>query len=253
MKFNVFKDDKENSKTMSLRYVASYILTILAMLSLAGTSSAQAEPVPEKKEEGAMVRIVCVQSLSGNKEEEITLATKTEEGNWNESGNLSLRSPFITDWVRVPVGLNHVVRKEAQEFVSLGSFTISPTMNNAVLILVPDLKKKIYRIQLIDPSKLKFQKGKALIVNYSNISAMVNIGDKTKTIEPGQQLVETIKTDANDMHRMLIAYLDKDKKVVPCYDKFVSANPKTRKFILLFPDPDTGLRAMSLSEFDPIE
>jgi hypothetical protein len=238
---------------MILRYAASFTLSILAMLSLAGTSRAQTEPAPGKKKEGAMVRIVCVQSLSGQKDEEITLAKKTEDGKWIESGNLSLRSPFITDWVPVPVGLNHLVRKEAKEFISLGSFTIAPDTTGAVLILLPDMEKKIYRIQLINPAKLEFRKGKALIVNYSTIPAMVNIGEKTKTVAPGQQLVEPIKTDANSMHRMLIAYLDKDKNVVPCYDRFVSANPNTRKFILLFPDPNTGLRAISLSEFDPIE
>ena len=238
---------------MILRYAASCSLFILATLSLTESSHAQAEPTPEKKKEGAMVRIVCVQSLSGNQDEEITLAKETEEGKWIELGDLSLRSPSITDWVRVPAGLNHVVRKEAKEFISLGSFTISPTTTGAVLILLPDLVKKTYRIQLIEPSKLEFRKGKALIVNYSNIVAMVNIGEKTKTVAPGQQLVETIKPNANGMHSMLIAYQDKDKNIIPCYDRLVSANPNTRKFILLLPDVNTGLRAMSLSEFDPLE
>jgi hypothetical protein len=246
---------------MFLRYAAACSLFVLAMLFLPESSQAQTEPQteaqteapPEKKEKGAMVRIVCVQSLSGDKDEEITLAQKTEDGKWIESGDLTLRSPCITDWVRVPFGPNNLVRKGDAEPVSLGSFTISPDMKGAILILIPDLVKQIYRLQVIDPAKLEFRKGKALIVNYSKMPALVNMGKETKTVAPGQQLVETIKTDANSMHRMLIAYLDKDKNVVPCYDRFVSANPNTRKFIMLFPDRDTGLRAMSLSEFGPFE
>lgn len=238
---------------MFLHYAASCCLSILAMLPIAGTSRAQTEPAPGKKKEGAMVRIVCVQSLSGDKDEEITFAKKTEDGKWIQSGDLSLRSSIITDWVRVPVGLNHVVRKEAGEFISLGSFTISPTISGAVLILIPDLEKKVYRIQLIDPAKLEFRQGKALIVNYSNITALVNMGKETKTVAPGKQLVETIPADADDMYPLVIGYLDKDKKSILCYDKRASSHPSTRTFILLFPDSDTGLRAMSLSEFGPFE
>jgi hypothetical protein len=238
---------------MTFRYAALCCLSVLALLSAAESSRAQEEPVLAKKKEGTMVRIVCVQSLSGEKDEVITLAKKTEDGKWVESGDLTLHSPSITDWIRVPEGLNHLARKEASEFVSLGSFTVAPSMKGAVLILLPDPAKKAYRIQLIDPAKLGFQKGKALVVNYAAIPALVNIGDSTKTVAPGQKIVEIIKTDADGMHRMLIGHLDKDKSVIPCYDRFVSSNPNTRKFILLFPDPDTGLRAMSLSEFGPFE
>lgn len=242
---------------MLLRHAASFSIVLLAMLFLPESSHAQTEPqtetAPAKKEEGAMVRIVCVQSLSGDKDEEITLAQKTEDGKWIESGALTLRSPCITDWVRVPLGPSHLVRKGSEEPVSLASFTISPDMKGAILILIPDLAKQTYRLQVIDPAKLEFRKGKALIVNYSQMPALVNMGKETKTVAPGQQLVETNKTEANSMHRMLIAYLDKDKKVVPCYDRLISANPNTRKFILLFPDQDTGLRAMTLTEFGPFE
>ena len=200
-----------------------------------------------------MVRIVCVQSLSGEKDEIITLAKKTEDGKWIEFGDLELRSPFITEWIRVPVGLNHLVRKKGEELASLGTFTISPAMKGAILILLPDQGKNAYRVQVIDPAKLKFRKGKALIVNYSSIPAMVNMGKETTTVAPGQQFVETITADKDGMHRLLVAHLDKDKKIVPCYDRFVSSNLNTRKFILLFPDPDSGLRAMTLSEFGPFE
>jgi hypothetical protein len=238
---------------MILRYAASCSLSLLAFFALPTGSRAQTEPTPAKKEEGARVRIVCVQSLSGNKSEEVTLAKQTEDGSWIEFGDLELRSPFITDWVRVSAGLNHVVRKEGGELSSLGSFNVTANMKSAVLIMIPNVQKNNYRLQVIDPAKLEFRKGKALVVNYSTLSAMVNMGKETKTLAPGQQLIETMAADKEGMHRMLIAHLDKDKKIVPCYDRYVSSNPNTRKFILLFPDPDTGLRAMTLTEFGPFE
>ncbi|MFM7182125.1 MAG: hypothetical protein ACKO2G_11765 [Verrucomicrobiales bacterium] len=235
---------------MFLRYTTSIAVAILSLLFLPARSQAQEQPTPEKKEQGAMIRILCVQSLSGDKDETITLAQKAEDGKWTEFGDLELRSPFITNWLRVPAGVNHVVRKQGGEFVSLASFTVLPEMKGAILILIPNMKERKYRLQLIDPAKLEFQKGKALVVNYSKIPALVNMGNKTTTVAPGQQYVETIKADKDGMHRMVIGHLDKDKKIIPCYDRFVSSDPETRKFVLLFPDPDTGLRAMTLSEFD---
>jgi hypothetical protein len=238
---------------MILRYAASCSLFILVTLFLTESSHAQEAPAPEKKEEeGAMVRIVCVQSLNG-KDEAIALAKKPEDGKWIESGELTLSSSLITDWIRVPVGLNNIVRKNGADLTSIGSFTISPTMKRAILILLPDVEKKVYRVQSIDPGKLDFRKGKALIVNYSTIPAFVKMGKQTNTVASGQQVVETITADANGMYPMLIGHLDKDKNTVLCYDHRVSSNPNTRTFILLFSDPDTGLRAMTLSEFGPFE
>lgn len=242
---------------MLLRYVATCSLFVLAMLFLPESSQAQTEPQteapPEKKEKGAMVRIVCVQSLSGDKDEDITLAQKTEDGKWTESGDLTLRSPGITDWVRVPFGSSHLVRKGAEEPVSLGLFTISPDMKGAILILIPDLVKQTYRLQVIDPAKLEFRKGKALIMNYSKIPAALNMGKETKSVAPGQQLVETITTDGDGMYPLRIGYPDKDKKIVLFYDRRASSHPNTRTYILLFPDATTGLRAMTFTEFGTLE
>lgn len=200
-----------------------------------------------------MVRIVCVQSLSGDKDEEITLAQKTDDGKWIESGDLTLRSPGITEWVRVPLGPIHLIRKGAEEPVSLASFTISPDMKGAILILIPDLAKQTYRLQVLDPAKLQFQNGKAFVMNYSAMPAVLNMGKETKPLAPGQQLVETITTDANGMYPLRIGYLDKDKKPVLFYDRRASSHPNTRTYILLFPDTSTGLRAMTFTEFGTLE
>lgn len=242
---------------MFLRFTASCSLVFLAMLFLPEISRAQTEPKTEapsgKKEKGAMVRIVCVQSLSGDKDEEITLARKAEDGKWIESGDLTLRSPCITDWVRVPFGASHLVRKGSEEPVPLASFTISPDMKGAILILIPDLAKQTYRLQVIDPAKLQFRKGKALIVNYSKMPAVLNMGKETKSVPPGQQLVEAITTDGDDMYPLRMGYLDKDKKTVLFYDRRASSHPNTRTYIFLFPDAKTGLRAMTFTEFGTLE
>lgn len=229
-------------------------VSILAALSLQQTSHAQDAPVPEKKEVGTMVRFLYVQSLTPVKDteedEKITLARMSEDGKWTEVGEISMRSSFITSWISLKEDLTHLVRKEGENFVSLGSFTVAPKMKNAVIVMLPDFANKSYKLQLIDPTKLDFRKGKALIVNYSKIPALVNMGKETKTVAPGKQLVETINADADGMYPLLIGYLDKDKKTVLCYDRRAYSNSNTRTFILLFPDPDNGLQAMSLAEFD---
>jgi len=106
---------------------------------------------------------------------------------------------------------------------------------------------------VINPAELKFQKGKALILNYSKILAVVKLGGNEKTVKPGEQLVANITPNSKRMYRMLVGYLNEEKKVVACYDRFLSANPDTRKFFMLFSDPDMGLRVFSLSEFGPFK
>jgi hypothetical protein len=238
------------------RRVFRSLLILAAVLSpeicLAQAETAKPETAPAEKKEGVMVRMVCIQSLTG-KEEEAVLATKTEDGKWMEHGAVTLRSPFITPWLRVPRGTTHLVRKNRGETVSLGSFLIPQNSKSSIVLLFPDTGKNIYRTQVIDPGNLGFQKGKVLIVNYGSIPAMLQMGKTSLTVNPGKQVVETINTDKDGMYRLMIAHMDKDQKIVPCYDRFVSSDPQTRKFILLFPDPKSGLRAMSLSEFGPFE
>lgn len=213
---------------------------------------AQTEPAPEKKKEGVMIRLLCVQSLTKD-DQEAGLATQTESGEWIERGNVTLRTPFISSWLPLPVGTIHLTRKDRDKTISMGSFAIPANSERCIIVLLPDKTKNIYRTQVIDPGKLGFQQGKALVINYGTIPAMVKMGKRMVTVNPGEQVVEKIDANENGMYRLLVGHLDKDKNVVPCYDHFVSSNPKTRKFILLFPDKKSGLRAMSLSEFGPFE
>lgn len=183
----------------------------------------------------------------------MTLATKTEDEKWIEHSAADLRSPFITPWFRVPRGTIHLIKKDQDKTISIGSFLIPQNPERTIIVLLLDKKKNIYRTQVIDPGNLGFQQGKAPILNYGNVPAMLKMGELTVTVNPGQQAVERIDANEDGMCRLLVGHPDKDKKIVPCYDRLVSSNPKTRKFILLFSGQNTGLRAMSLSEFGPFE
>lgn len=236
---------------LNFRRVLSALATLTAMLSTE-LCEAQTETTPEKKDEGVMIRMLCVQSLTGD-EEDAVLATKTEDGKWIERGKVTLRSPFISEWFRVSPGTTHLTRKVGQEIKSFGSFPVPPNVKRLVIILVPDTKNNTYRAQVIDPGNLGFRKGKALVLNYGNVPAMVKIGKNQITVPQGKQIVADIDANEDGMYRLLVGHLDKDRNIVPCYDKFVSSDRRTRKFILLFPDPHSGLRAMTLSEFGPFE
>jgi hypothetical protein len=43
------------------------------------------------------------------------------------------------------------------------------------------------------------------------------------------------------------------KELIPCYDRYISANFNARDFLLLFPDATTGLKVYSHSEFGSSE
>jgi hypothetical protein len=228
--------------------LVSVFLSPQAILAQSETASADTE----NKNKGASIKLICVRTLTGNEEEAI-LASKTEKGNWIEHGNFTLRSPFITSWLTVRGGMTHLIRKEGNEMKSIGSFAIPPQSERSIVILVPDTEKNLYRAQVIDPGKLGFKMGKALILNYGEVTAMVKIGNQALTVSPGKQTVTDIHANQDGMYGLVVGYQDANKKIVPCYDKFLSSNPRTRKFILLFPGRNSGLRAMTFSEFGPFE
>ena len=207
---------------------------------------------PKKKESKPLLRILCVRTLAGD--EKVILASKTDEGKWREHKEITLRSPFITDWLEISQGLFHLTKRQNKQLVSLGSFSIPPKMKRAILVLRPHHKQNSYVINLVDPTKLNFGRGKALVMNFSEIPAVVRTGGKKlKLVQPGKNDVLSIAASDDQMYRMLVGYKNKSNGVTACYDRYVSANPKARKFIMVFPDPDTQLRVFSLSEFGPFE
>jgi hypothetical protein len=212
----------------------------------------QETAVPKKKESKPLLRILCVRSLEEN--QKVILASKTEKGKWKEHKEMTLRSPFITDWTEVSQGVFHLTKRQNKTLVSLGSFTIAQNMKRAILVLRPRPNKKSYLINLIDPTQLDFRSGNALVMNFSKIPAVVKMGGESlKLVQPGKKTVIPIAAGKDRMFRMLVGYKNKSNDLIACYDRYVSANPKTRKFILVFPDPDTQLRVVSLSEFGPFK
>ncbi|MFK7911052.1 MAG: hypothetical protein AB8F34_10710 [Akkermansiaceae bacterium] len=208
--------------------------------------------VPKKKKSKPLLRLLCVRSLA--EDDKVILASKTKKGEWKEHQEITLRSPFITDWIEISQGVFYLTKRQKDKLVSLGSFTIPANMKRAIVVLRPLPNKKAYATNLVDPTQLDFRSGKALVMNFSNIPAVVKTGEQSiKLVQPGKKAILPITNGEKRMYRMLVGYKNKSNSLVACYDRYVSANPKARKFILVFPDPDTRLRVVSLSEFGPFK
>jgi hypothetical protein len=136
---------------------------------------------------------------------------------------------------------------------SIGQFTYPAETRRLLAVLLPDPAKKVYKVDVVDPGKLNFSKGSALLVNYSRLPGAVILGSLKTTIKPGGRKVVKPVPEENGMYRMLVAYSGGDKNLVPCYDRYVSSNPEARDTIFLLPDPVMGLKVFSLSEFGPFE
>ncbi len=79
------------------------------------------------------------------------------------------------------------------------------------------------------------------------------VGSDRKSLPPGERLIAKPAAEANGMFRMLVGYSDQEKKLIPCYDRYIPYNPDSRDILLFFPDATTGMRVYSLSEFGPFE
>jgi hypothetical protein len=198
-----------------------------------------------------MLRIICVSALSH--EQEVVIASRNDEGAWQEHSNLKLRSSSVSEWLPARPGSLHLTVRGTGDQVSICSFIYPAGERRGLLILLPDIAKNIYRGDLIIPGKLKFAKGSTLLVNYSPMTGTVILGSKRTSVKPGERLVVRPEPDTNGMFRMLVAYTNEDKQLVPCYDRYVGKNPDARDLLLLFPDPVLGLRSYRLPEFGPFE
>lgn len=206
---------------------------------------------PKEKEAKPQLRIVCVTGLS--EDQEVILASRDEQGNWQEYGTIKLRSSLITDWLPAHTGELHLALREAEQLKSIGHFTYPQGAKRALAVLFADSAKNTYRADVIDPGKLKFTKGSALLVNYSSLNGAVVLGSLKTRVKPGERLVVKPIPEANGMYRMMVAYASTEKELVPCYDRYVSTNPDSRDIIFLLPDQTLGLKVFSLSEFGPFE
>lgn len=206
---------------------------------------------PKAREGETQLRFVCVSSLG--EQQEVVLASKDDQGQWMERGTVELRSSFITAWMPAAVGKLHLALREGDTLKSICEFNYPASARRALVILIADPQKNIYKADVVDPAILKFEKGSLLIVNFSSQPGVVLLGSEKVSVNPGKRVVAKPALEANGMYRMLLAYLDPERNVVPCYDRYTSGNPDSRKVLFLFPDPTLGLRVFSLPIFGDFE
>jgi hypothetical protein len=206
---------------------------------------------PKEQEAKPQLRFICVSSLS--EDQEVILASQDEKGAWQEYGSLKLRSSLITEWLPAHTGELHLALRVSDRLKSIGRFTYPEGTKRALAVLLADPAKSTYSVDVIDPAKLKFIKGSALLVNYSSLNGAVVLGSLKTRIKPGARMIVKPIPEANGMYRMMVAYAPTDKELVPCYDRYVSDNPDARDIIFLLPDQTLGLKVFSLSEFGPFD
>ncbi len=211
------------------------------------------EPAATPKEQGAKpkLRFICVSSLADK--QEVILASKDDKGNWLELGTVALRSSFITDWLPAKAGELHLALREENTLKSICQFKHPDAARRALVMLIADPQKKVYMANVVDPEKMELAKGSALIVNFSSRPAMVLLGANKLTVTSGQRQVAKPTLESNGMYRMMVAYLNADKKTVPCYDRYIPGNPDSRDMLFLFPDQTLGLKVFSLPMFGELE
>jgi hypothetical protein len=217
------------------------------------TTFAQEAAVKKEEKNKPALRILSVAVLPGA--ENIMLASKDEEGEWKIlSEEVEIRSRFITQWLKAERGEIHLVKKKDEVVESLGTFIFPNNAKRLLLVIIPNIKKENYSIDIIDPGDLGFSKGKTLVANYSRQTAVAKLGSVIKEVEYGEKMVIKAKPDDNGMYRMTLGYIDKKNKPVPCYDRYVGYSEESRDFLLLFPDKrQTGFGVFSLAEFGPFE
>lgn len=203
------------------------------------------------KDSTPKVRLVFLSTLV--KDEVLVLASPGKDGKWTEHGELEVRPSFITGWLEVPAGETHLTRRTPEGLVSKGRFIIPPHARSVLAVVMVDPTGQNYLLKVIDPAKQGFARGSALVMNLSRKSALVGLGGTPLTVEPGATKVSKATPEANGMYRMLAGYKDQDGKLVVCYDRYVSSDPKAREFLFLLPDENLGLRVLSLPEFGDVD
>jgi hypothetical protein len=229
-----------------------FLNVALVLLGSLTFAASETDPTPsENKEAKPQLRIVCVSSQS--EDQEVILASRDENAAWQEHGAIKLRSSLITEWLPAHAGELHLALRGAGELQSICRFTYPEGAKRALVVLLNDPVKKTYTADIIDPGKLKFIKGATLLVNYSPLPGAVVLGSLKTRIKPGERMTIKPEPDANGMYRMMVAYADETKELIPCYDRYVSSNYEARDILLLLPDATLGLKVFSLSEFGPFD
>lgn len=233
----------------SFRNTICYAILCAAFLLPALGQAPETKAGDKKKQ--PHIRFICASVLAEN--QNVILATRNDADKWQELGPVNLRSSFITDWIPAKPGELHLTLREGETLKSIARFTYPAGCRRAMAVLLPDTEKTIYNAFVVDPEKIGFAKGSVLSVNFSKHNGLVILGTTKVNLPPGQQAVARPNLETNGMYRLLVAYQDAGKQIVPCYDRYLQGNPDSRDMLFLFPDTTLGLKVFSLPMFGELD
>jgi hypothetical protein len=199
----------------------------------------------------AKLRLICVSSLPG--ENEIVLASPAENGGLREIGAVELRPSKITGWMSAKAGDMHLASRHDGVLKSTCAVQIPEESRRALVVLVADLETKSYKAHVIDPDKLEFVKGSLLIANFSEKTAVVELGSNKQKIEAGQQAVLKPGHEEDVTYRQMVSYLDENGKEVLCHDRHVPGNADSREMLFILTDKNLGLKIATLPIFGSLD
>lgn len=225
---------------------------VTALLTFAIHSAAQEAPAGEKQEEKPIrLRILCPTALS--EDHTLTLASKKEDGSWLHLDEVTLRSPYISQWLSAKQGPLFLGTPSGDDFTINCKFEYPASANDVVVVLLADPSTGKYRPDVINPAKLKFSKGSSLLVNYSTLDSAVILGENKYRIKPGARLITKPIPEENGMYRMVMGHTTPDNKITAFYDRAQTYNDQAREFVLLFPDPArNSIRVFIIPEFNSL-
>ena len=203
------------------------------------------------KKSKPQLRFICVTSLA--EDQEVVLASSDDKGALVELGTTALRSSLITDWLPATTGDLHLALREEKNLNPICHFQYPADTRRALVVLIANAETNGYDATVVDPEKAGFVKGSVMIFNFSPHTGQLLLDSKEEKVEAGQQQVTKPTLAENGMYRMTASYLDADGKTVSCYDRQVSDNQNSRKFVFLLPDKTMGLRVLSLPIFGEFE
>jgi hypothetical protein len=225
-----------------------YLRLLLLIATLCPIAYGQdAVPAADQKKKQPHIRFICISALSEN--QELVLAARDEEGEWQEFGPVTLRSSFITEWFPAKTGELHLTMREGETLKSLGQFNFPSDCRRAIAVIIPNEEKKNYNALIVDPEKIDLAKGSVLAINFSKQPGIVLLGTNKVTLASGQRIVAKPTLEENGMYRLMVAHQDAEGKAIPCYDRYLPGNPDARDLLFLLPDPTNGLKVFNLPMF----
>lgn len=235
----------------SLRPTVFLNTAVLLFGLLAPAMGQQEEPRKEGQKEQPKLRLICISALQPD--QEVHLASRNDKGEWTQLGKTGLRSSFISDWLPSSPGEVHLTVPGSDGPQSICSFNHPSTARHALVLLVADPAKNVYSAVVLDPARMNFAKGSVMAVNFSKQTGLLVFGTKKIKLESGGKTVLKPALEQNGMYRMLVAYEDAGKKIIPCYDRYLQGNPDSRDLLFLIPDQNLGLKVFSLPLFGELD